>query len=398
MTRSASSRLSVRRRNWWHPHDKPSPFISVDAVKTLWHQERPQSSVVGIVVTGLSLGVMWWLARAKRQVARQLNSRAMLTDAFPTTACWWLSLMALVGLALNLVFGGWWAYPVAALAITGFLVRQASNESEPGDGPRPGGREGAHLLEDDLKSRSLIVTSVGALVREGTPMLKVVHDTEGSNENAPGRLAQVRPARREGPARRDLQRRGPRRPARVLRLPRRALDPSTHDQPDRVDVRDRATADQSHQGPRFKGRRRRDGLQAHRVRTSPLACRERGPTVASAVREGSHGQDQLENGHMEKWTDGDRGPTWHDSNIDNVITNVTFYSVCRHNFDARIRKERFGPDGTVGSERINCTSYDDAVYAGDVPADDYHFDVSEYSCSVAACFYPYLTGDYTEYW
>ncbi len=72
--------------------------------------------------------------------------------------------------------------------------------------------------------------------------------------------------------------RGPRRPARVLRLPRRALDPSTHDQPDRVDVRDRATADHSHQGPRFKGRRRRDGLQAHRLRTSQVACRERPPT------------------------------------------------------------------------------------------------------------------------
>lgn len=71
---------------------------------------------------------------------------------------------------------------------------------------------------------------------------------------------------------------------------------------------------------------------------------------------------------------------------------------CRTRADRQFRKERFGPDGTVGSERINCTSYDDAVYAGDVPADDYHFDVSEYTCSVAACFYPYLTGDYTEHW
>jgi len=118
-------------------------------------------------------------------------------------------------------------------------------------------------------------------------------------------------------------------------------------------------------------------------------------TLGSAAPAFAEGR---QNGHMEKWTDGDRGPTWHDSNIDNVITKVVFYSVFRHDFDARIRKERFGPDGTVGSERINCTSYDDADYAGDEPADDYHFDVSEYTCSVAACFYPYLTGDYTEHW
>jgi cation diffusion facilitator family transporter len=107
-------------------------FIVVDAVSTLWRQERPQTSVVGIAVTALSIGVMWWLARAKREVAQRLNSRAMLSDAFQTTACWWLSLMALAGLGLNLAFGWWWADPVAALGITLFLVHEA-RESWNGD-------------------------------------------------------------------------------------------------------------------------------------------------------------------------------------------------------------------------------------------------------------------------
>ena len=45
-------------------------------------------------------------------------------------------------------------------------------------------REWAHLPEDDLKVQvGLIKTGVGALVREGTPMLKVVHDSDASNEN-----------------------------------------------------------------------------------------------------------------------------------------------------------------------------------------------------------------------
>ena len=42
-----------------------------------------------------------------------------------------------------------------------------------------------------------------------------------------------------------------RRAARVLRLPRRALDPPAHHQPDRVDLRHRPAPDQGHQGPRL---------------------------------------------------------------------------------------------------------------------------------------------------
>ena len=71
--------------------------------------------------------------------------------------------------------------------------------------------------------------------------------------------------------------RGPRRAAGVLRLPRRALDPPTHHEPDRVHLRHRPAPAAGHQGPRLQSRRRRDGVQAHRVRTGPLARRERTP-------------------------------------------------------------------------------------------------------------------------
>jgi divalent metal cation (Fe/Co/Zn/Cd) transporter len=74
-----------------------------------------------IGVTAVSLGVMWWLAKAKRRAAVALGSRAMEADAFQTTACWWLSLTALGGVGLNAAFGWWWADPLAALGMTFFL-------------------------------------------------------------------------------------------------------------------------------------------------------------------------------------------------------------------------------------------------------------------------------------
>ena len=100
-------------------------YITYDAVTTLLAGERPQASPVGVALAGLSLGVMWWLARAKRRTAIALGSRAMQADAFQTTACWWLSLAVLVGVGLNTAFGLWWADPVAAIVIPVFLVREA---------------------------------------------------------------------------------------------------------------------------------------------------------------------------------------------------------------------------------------------------------------------------------
>lgn len=100
-------------------------YIVFDAVTTLLAGDRPDGSPVGVALAALSLGVMWWLARAKRRTAIALGSRAMQADAFQATACWWLSLAVLAGVGLNTLFGLWWADPVAALVIPIFLLREA---------------------------------------------------------------------------------------------------------------------------------------------------------------------------------------------------------------------------------------------------------------------------------
>ncbi len=99
-------------------------YVMFDAVHTLWRGDRPSFSAVGVVLLGLSIGVMLWLARAKKRVARELGSEAMEADAFQTTACWWLSIAALIGVGLNGLFGWWWADPVAGLVIAGLVVRE----------------------------------------------------------------------------------------------------------------------------------------------------------------------------------------------------------------------------------------------------------------------------------
>ena len=99
-------------------------YIAFDAAKALIRHERPEVSMLGIVITAVSLGVMRWLAREKRRVADALESRALEADSFQTTACWWLSLATLIGIGLNAAFGWWWADPAAALGMTYFLIEE----------------------------------------------------------------------------------------------------------------------------------------------------------------------------------------------------------------------------------------------------------------------------------
>ncbi|MFP5356790.1 MAG: cation transporter, partial [Gemmatimonadota bacterium] len=86
--------------------------------------QAPDASPIGIGLTALSIAVMLWLARAKRRTGEALGSRALLADAQQTYGCWYLSISALAGLALNALLGWWWADPLAALVIVVFLVRE----------------------------------------------------------------------------------------------------------------------------------------------------------------------------------------------------------------------------------------------------------------------------------
>lgn len=99
-------------------------WVAFDAARSLWEQERPGASPVGMVLTTVSIFLMLWLAQAKRRTAAALGSRALAADAFQTTACWWLSIITLGGIGLNAAFGWWWADPVAALAMVPLILHE----------------------------------------------------------------------------------------------------------------------------------------------------------------------------------------------------------------------------------------------------------------------------------
>jgi divalent metal cation (Fe/Co/Zn/Cd) transporter len=97
-------------------------YVSFEAIGALIDRTAPEQSPLGIGIAAASLLVMPFLARAKRTVALQLGSGALAAEARQTLVCTYLSAILLVGLALNALWGWWWADPVAGVAMVPLIT------------------------------------------------------------------------------------------------------------------------------------------------------------------------------------------------------------------------------------------------------------------------------------
>jgi divalent metal cation (Fe/Co/Zn/Cd) transporter len=98
--------------------------LAISAFTVLGYSE-PKSSRTGIAILAVAALVMPWLAREKRRLSSATCSAALRADAAESMLCAYLSIVALLGLAAHAVFGIGWADPVAAMAITPFIVWEA---------------------------------------------------------------------------------------------------------------------------------------------------------------------------------------------------------------------------------------------------------------------------------
>lgn len=99
-------------------------YIAFDALQDLLAHAAPRVSYFGIIYAAACIIVMPLLARAKRRSAAKIGSDAMHADSHQSDICAYLSIILLVGLALNALLGWWWADPVAALCMLPIIIRE----------------------------------------------------------------------------------------------------------------------------------------------------------------------------------------------------------------------------------------------------------------------------------
>lgn len=97
-------------------------YIAYEAATSLVRRNAPDPSIVGMLVALCSLIVMPLLANAKRHVALDLESPALVAEAKQTQICGYLSAVLLAGVGLNAILGWWWADSVAALVMVPLIA------------------------------------------------------------------------------------------------------------------------------------------------------------------------------------------------------------------------------------------------------------------------------------
>jgi len=93
-------------------------YVTVVSMMSLLGHNVPRPTYLGIGILIAAAAVMPWLANEKRKLSATTGSAAMRADAAQSGLCAYLSIIALLGLAVNAVWHVTWADPVAALAVT----------------------------------------------------------------------------------------------------------------------------------------------------------------------------------------------------------------------------------------------------------------------------------------
>src|ERR1700674_3437468 len=100
-------------------------LVVLTSVLNFLGYRESQRSLVGIGILLSAAVGMPWLAARKRQLAATTSSAALKADAAQSALCAYMAWIALAGLLVNAIWGISWADPVAALALTPLILREA---------------------------------------------------------------------------------------------------------------------------------------------------------------------------------------------------------------------------------------------------------------------------------
>jgi divalent metal cation (Fe/Co/Zn/Cd) transporter len=99
-------------------------LVVLTSILNLVGYREAHRSLLGIAILLAAAVVMPWLANRKRQLTAITSSAALKADAAESALYGYMAWIALAGLMINEVWGQSWADPVAAVALTPFILRE----------------------------------------------------------------------------------------------------------------------------------------------------------------------------------------------------------------------------------------------------------------------------------
>jgi len=107
-----------------------SAGLLITAGINIYYGNKPETTFWGVVISSVSLLIMWIMIIYKIKVGKELNSKAIIADANCSKACMYLSVSLLISSFLYETTGVDWIDSLGAIAIAIFSFREARESFE----------------------------------------------------------------------------------------------------------------------------------------------------------------------------------------------------------------------------------------------------------------------------
>lgn len=108
--------------------------LGATAIYNLFTTHRPQTTLPGLIISVVSIAVMWALVLGKRKVGRALNSIPILADANCTMVCIYMSLVLLASSLVYELTGFGFIDSIGALGLIYFSIKEGRESFDKANG------------------------------------------------------------------------------------------------------------------------------------------------------------------------------------------------------------------------------------------------------------------------
>ncbi len=108
--------------------------LGATAAYNLFTGHKPQTTIPGLVISVISIAMMWALVMGKRKVGRALNSMPILADANCTMVCVYMSVILLAASLVYQLTGFGFADSIGAIGLIYFSYKEGREAFEKANG------------------------------------------------------------------------------------------------------------------------------------------------------------------------------------------------------------------------------------------------------------------------
>ncbi|MBI3151697.1 MAG: cation transporter [Chloroflexi bacterium] len=108
--------------------------LGVSAMYNIFTNHKPETTLSGLVISTISIAVMWMLVMGKRKVGRTLNSMPILADANCTMVCIYMSVVLLASSLIYQLTGFGFVDSLGAAGLIYFSVNEGRESFEKAKG------------------------------------------------------------------------------------------------------------------------------------------------------------------------------------------------------------------------------------------------------------------------